>query len=133
MAHDQHGSHYDEPTIGKLVADASRDVSSLIHGEIELAKSEMKASVKAGGMGAGLFAVAAVLGVLAIILLSVSFAYFLTMTGLHPAWSFLIVFGAYLAIAAILAYVGLRKFKQAGPPKAAIAEANKTKQILSRG
>ena len=29
--------------------------------------------------------------------------------------------------------LGYRKFKQAGPPKAAIAEANKTKQILSRG
>jgi hypothetical protein len=133
MTQDQQGSHYDEPTIGKLVADASRDVSTLIHGEIELAKSEIKASVRAGGMGAGFFATAAFLALLAIILLSISFAFFLTMAGLDPAWAFLIVFGAYLLIAAVFAYAGRRKFKQAGPPKAAIDEAHKTKQMLSRG
>lgn len=133
MTHDQPSSHYDEPTIGKLVADASRDVSSLIQGEIELAKSELRASVRAGGMGAGFIAAAAFLVLLAIVLLSISFAFFLTMTGLDPAWAFLIVFGAYVVIAAILAYAGRRKLKQLAPPKAAIAEANKTKQILSRG
>ena len=46
----------EEPTIGRLVADASRDISSLIQNEIALAKSELKVSVKAGGTGAGLFA-----------------------------------------------------------------------------
>jgi Putative Actinobacterial Holin-X, holin superfamily III len=133
MTQDQQGSHYDEPTIGKLVADASRDVSTLIHDEIELAKSEIQASVRAGGMGAGFFGVAAFLALLAIVLLSISFAFFLTMTGLDPAWAFLIVFGVYLVVAAVFAYAGRRKLKQARPPKAAIAEANKTKQMLSRG
>ena len=71
----------EEPTIGKLVADATRDLSTLIHGEIELAKSELKASVKAGTTGLGLFAGAALLVLLALILLSIAFAYFLTMTG----------------------------------------------------
>ena len=47
-----------DPTIGKLVIDASRDISTLISKEIELAKSELKVSVKAGGMGIGLFAAA---------------------------------------------------------------------------
>ena len=37
----------EEPTIGRLVADASRDISSLIQNEIALAKSELKVSVKA--------------------------------------------------------------------------------------
>ena len=45
-----------EPTIGRLVTDASRDISSLVSKEIELAKSELKVSVKAGGIGVGLFA-----------------------------------------------------------------------------
>ena len=48
----------EEPTIGKLVVDASRDVSSLIQHEIELAKSELKVSVKAGGIGVAMFAAA---------------------------------------------------------------------------
>ena len=50
--------HTEEPTIGRLVADASRDVSALLQSEIALAKSEVKVSVKAGGIGAALLAVA---------------------------------------------------------------------------
>ena len=46
----------EEPTIGRLVADASRDISSLVQNEIALAKSELKVSAKFGGMAAGLFA-----------------------------------------------------------------------------
>ena len=123
----------EEPTIGKLVADASRDVSTLIHGEIELAKSELKSSVKAGTTGLGLFAGAALLGLLGIILLSIAFAEFISMTGLHLAWCFLIVFAVYMLIAAVLARMGLKKVKQAGPPRKAIDEAKRSKEILSRG
>ena len=44
-----------DPTLGKLVMDAQRDISSLVSKEIQLAKSELKVSVKAGGTGIGLF------------------------------------------------------------------------------
>ena len=122
----------EDPTVGRLVADASRDISELIHNEIALAKSELKVSVKAGGTGAGLFGGAAFLGLLAIIMLSVSFAYFLSMTGLHLAWCFLIVFGVYVLIAAILALVGVRKVKQVRGPERAIHQAQETRQMLKR-
>ena len=122
----------DEPTIGRLVADASRDISSLIQNEIALAKSELKVSVKAGGTGAGLFAGAAFIGLLAIIMLSVAFAYFLSMTGLHLAWCFLIVFGAYLLVAGLLAMVGARKVRQVRAPERAIHQAQETKTMLQR-
>ncbi len=123
----------DDPTIGRLVADATRDISSLIHNEIALAKSELKVSVKAGGTGAGLFGAAAFLGLLAIIMLSVAFAYFLSMTGLHLAWCFLIVFGVYVLIAAVLGLIGVRKVKQVRAPERAIHQAQETKQLLKRG
>jgi hypothetical protein len=122
----------DEPTIGRLVADASRDISSLIQNEIALAKSELKVSVKAGGTGAGLFAGAAFLGLLAIIMLSVAFGFFLSMTGLHLAWCFLIVFGAYLLVAGLLALVGIRKVRQVRAPERAIHQAQETKTMLQR-
>ena len=121
-----------EPTIGRLVADASRDISSLVHNEIALAKSELKVSLKNGGTGAGLFAAAAFLGLLAIIMLSVAFAYFLHMTGLHLAWCFLIVFGAYLLVAGLLAFLGVRKVKKVRAPQRAIHQAQETKQLLKR-
>ena len=123
----------DEPTIGKLVADASRDFSSLIQNEIALAKSELKVSAKAGGTGIGLFAGAAFIAVLAIIMLSVAFAYLLSMTGLHLAWCFLIVFAAYLLVAGLLAFLGVKSVKRVRAPERAIHQAQETKTILKRG
>ena len=70
-----------EPTIGRLVSDASRDISSLVQQEIKLAKSELKVSIKAGGAGAGLFVVAAFIALLGVIMLSVAFAYLIHWNG----------------------------------------------------
>ena len=123
----------DDPTLGKLVADASRDVSALVRGEIALAKSELKVSVKAGGLGLGLFGAAAFLGLLAIIMLSVAFAYFLHMTGLDLAWCFLLVLLLYVLIAGLLAFIGSKKVKQVKAPERAIHQAQETKNILKRG
>ena len=74
----------DDPTLGKLVADASRDISALVRGEIALAKSELKVQRQGRRPGLGLFAGAAFLVLLAVIMLSVAFAYFLHMTGSRP-------------------------------------------------
>ena len=77
----RHPSTDTEPTIGRLVSDASRDISSLISKEIQLAKSELKVSVKNGGIGIGLFAGAAFFACSALIMLSVAFAYFIHWNG----------------------------------------------------
>ena len=123
----------DEPTIGRLVADASREVSSLVRDEIALAKSELKVSVRAGGLGLGLFGGAAFLGLLAVIMLSIAIAFFIAFTGLDLAWCFLIVFGLYLVIAGVLGLVGLRMVKRVRAPERAIHQAQETKNILKRG
>ena len=123
----------EEPSIGQLVASASKDASTLLRHEIALAKSELKVSVKAGGMGLALFAAAGFVLVLAVIMLSVALAYFVHMTGLDLAWSFLIVFGLYLLLAGLLAFIGLRKVKQVRAPERAIHQAQETKNILKRG
>jgi len=122
-----------DPTIGRLVTDASRDISSLISQEIRLAKSELKVSVKAGGTGLGLFAAAAFLGLLAVIMLSVAFAYLINWNGdgLALHWAFLIVFAVYLLLAALLAFVGYRKVRQVRAPERAIHQAQETKQALT--
>ncbi|MGH3509870.1 MAG: phage holin family protein, partial [Nocardioidaceae bacterium] len=123
----------DDPTIGKLVVDASRDVSSLIRNEIALAKSELKISVKAGGTGIALFAGAAFLALLSVIVLSVALAFFLHMTGLRLAWCFLIVAAVYLLVAGLLAFVGLRKVKQVRAPERAIGQAQGATGVFKRG
>jgi hypothetical protein len=114
----------DEPTIGRLVHDASRDISTLLSKEIQLAKSELKVSVRAGGLGLALFAAAAFIAVLAVIMLSVAIAYLINWNGegLDLHWAFLIVFGFYLLLAGLLAFVGFTKVKKVGPPERAIEQ-----------
>jgi hypothetical protein len=119
-----------EPSIGQLVASASRDVSTLIRHEIALAKAEVKVSVKAGGIGAALFAAAAFVLVLAVIMLSVAIAYFIHMTGLDLAWCFSIVFLLYALIAGLLAFIGYRKIRGVRAPERAIHQAQETKNAL---
>ncbi len=121
-----------DPTIGKLVVDAQRDISTLISKEIELAKSELKISVKHGGVGIGLFAGAAFLGLLAIIMLSVSLAYFIHWNGngLDLHWAFLIVFAFYVLIAALLAFIGMKQVKQVKGPEKAIRQGKQIPDAL---
>jgi hypothetical protein len=123
-------SNVDDPTIGRLVADASRDISALVQSEIKLAKSELKVSAKAGGIGTALILTAAFFGLLIIVLVSISLAYFLTMTGLDPAWAFLIVAGAYLLLAALLIVVGIVSLKKIRAPERTISTAKEIPAAL---
>jgi hypothetical protein len=121
-----------DPTIGRLVTDASRDISTLISKEIQLAKSELTVSVKAGGIGVGLFAAAGFLAVLAVIMLSVAIAYLINWNGegLALHWAFLIVFVFYLLLAGLLGFIGFKKIKKVGPPEKAIAQGKRIPSAL---
>ncbi|MBA3310118.1 MAG: phage holin family protein [Nocardioidaceae bacterium] len=123
----------EEPTIGRLIADSTADISSLIRDEIALAKTELRFSVKAGGIGAALFAVAGFLAVLAVIMLSIAFAYFLDWWIVGTATAFIIVFGVYLLITVVLALIGRKKIKQVKAPEQTIAAVKSNKQVLKRG
>jgi high-affinity Fe2+/Pb2+ permease len=122
----------DEPTIGKLVVDAQRDISKLISAEIQLAKAEIAVSVKAGGFGIVFFAVAAFMGLMALIIFSVAAAYLIHWngSGLDLHWAFLIVTGFYLLVAGILAFLGIRSVKKVSGPKRALAQAKQNKKAF---
>jgi hypothetical protein len=126
------GPSPDDPTIGRLVADASRDISTLVSKEIELAKSELKVSVRAGGTGIGLLAGAAFIAVLGVIMLSFTIVYFINWggAGLALHWSFLIVTVFWFVVTAILGYIGVRKLKKVGPPERAIEQGKEIPKAL---
>lgn len=123
----------EEPTIGRLIGDAQRDVSRLIQSEIQLAKAELKVSIKNGGTGAGLFAAAGFLLVLAIIIFSIFLAHLIHWNGdgLDLHWAYLIVFGFYTLIAVVLVLLGIRKVKKVRGPERAIAQAQQTKAAIA--
>jgi hypothetical protein len=122
----------DEPTIGRLVTDAQRDIRTLISKEIELAKSELKVSFTAGGIGIGLFLAAGFVLVLAVIMLSVAIAYFIHWngSGLSLHWAFLIVFGFYLLVAGLMVFLGVRKLKKVKAPEKAIEQGREIPKAL---
>lgn len=121
-----------EPSLGELVAAASRDASILIRSEIELAKSEIQTEVKKAAVGGAMFGAAAVLGLFAFIMISFGAAYGLDESDL-PTWaSFLIVAGAYLLLAALLGLVGLKSVKKMGPPKRTLRTTKETVAVLKK-
>lgn len=121
----------EEPTIGKLVVDAFDDIGTLVRHMIELAKSELKVSAVAGGVGIALFALAGFISLLAIIMVSISIAYFIVMAGLDPAWAFLIVFGGYLLLAGLLALVGYLRIRKVRAPARTLAQASELPRAFS--
>ena len=122
-----------DPTIGKLVVDAFDDFGTLLRHIIELAKSELRVSVRAGGTAIALFALAGFVGLLAIIMVSIAIAFFVHMAGLEIAWCFLIVFGGYVLLAAVLALIGYRKIRKVRAPKRTLHQAQETPRALKPG
>ena len=106
-----------EPSLGELVAAASQNASILIRSEIELAKTELAAEAKKAAVGGGMFGGAGLFAFFGFIFLSFGAVYGLDQTSLDLWACFLIVAGAYLLFAGILAAIGLSSLKKMGPPK----------------
>jgi hypothetical protein len=116
-----------ERTLGQLVADATHDISSIMHSEIALAKAEIGADAKKAALGAGLFAAAGILVFLALVLLPIAAAFGLVAAGLTAWLAFLIVAGFLLVVAAVLALVGKSRIgKVNGKPERTIKSAQDT-------
>jgi predicted permease len=119
-----------QASVGELVTAVQRDLSLLVKQEIDLAKSELKVSVKVGGLSIALFATAAFLMLLAVIMLSIGLAYLINLTGLDLVWCFLLVFLGYTLLAGLLGFVGYRKVRQVRGPQRALHQAQETKETL---
>jgi cellobiose-specific phosphotransferase system component IIC len=119
-----------DQTLGGLVATAFMDVSTLVRGTIELAKSELRADARRAVVGGALLGAVALLGIFVVIMLSIAAAYGLVALGLAPGWAFLIMAGAYLLVALILALVGTRMLRRIRPPERTIRMAKEIPQAL---
>lgn len=100
----------EEESLGSLVAQASDHISTLVRSEIELAKAELRFDAKRVGTAGGLFAAAAFMAHLCLILASFTIAFVLSEW--LPIWAaFLIVTVFYLVVAALLVFIGTRRLK----------------------
>jgi hypothetical protein len=115
-----------------LVTSATKDLSALVRDEVALAKAELRRDAKQAVMGSGMFAVAGVLAVFALIMLSFAAAYGIHAAGLGLAWAWLIVAGSYLLIAAVCGGVGLLRLKGIRGVDATKRSANESLAVLKR-
>jgi len=120
------------PSIGSLVQEATKDFSTVLRGEIELAKLELTSTVKYAGAGAGFF-----VGAVVLVLFSLTFGFIALAEGLIALhiwrWAaFLIVFGFLLLVVAALVWLGIRSIKRVKAPKRTIATGKETMAQLKR-
>ena len=121
--------------IGGLVRDATTHLSTLVRGELELARAEIAGEVKKGVTGSLSFILA-----IAIVLLALPFAFVALALGLndifdwenHPWLGFLVLFGIALGLTGFLFWRGWRKFKRIRAPQRTIDSAKETMAALRR-
>ena len=95
----------DGRSIGQILGDVTRDISTLMRQEVALAKAEARQSATQAGQGIGMLVGAGVAGVLFLVFLSVC-AWWALGGVIGRGWSALIVAVVWAVIAAILLTVG---------------------------
>jgi hypothetical protein len=95
-------------SLGDLIGEVSKDLSTLLRQELDLAKAELRQSATRAGKGAGLYGGAGIAGYFAVLFLSVALWWALGYL-IGNAWSAVIVAVIWAIIAAIMYFVGRRE------------------------
>jgi len=101
-------------SVGQLIGEATKDLSTLMRQELELAKAEMKVEAKKAGQGAGLFGAAGVARDMLLLFLSIALWWALSHLVGH-SWSALIVAVLWGIVGAVAFVIGRKKFQQVNP------------------
>jgi uncharacterized membrane protein YqjE len=121
----------DDKSLGGLVSEATKHVSTLVRAEVELARAEITAEVKKGLQGSIFFVVA-----LTILLFSLFFL-FITLGELLAIWlnraaAFGIVFGVMVLVAALFGLLGYLRVRRIRAPERTISTLKESAQVLSQ-
>ncbi|HJQ48368.1 MAG TPA: phage holin family protein [Amycolatopsis sp.] len=119
----------DGQSLGALVSEATRHVSTLVRAEVELAKSEVTGEVKKALTGSVFFIIAGAVGLYS------SFFFFFFLGELLSEWlkrwaAFGIVFLIMLVITAVFGLLGWRKVKKIKAPERTITSMKDTAAAL---
>ena len=119
-----------EPSLGELVSQASAHLSTLVRSELELAKLELRSSVKNAGVGVGMFAAAGVLLVFSLTFGLIALAEGFIAMGLYRWLGYLIVFVILLIVIGLLVFMGIKKVKRVKAPQRTIDTGKDTVSYL---
>lgn len=122
----------DKQSLGTLISGVTEDLSSLVRGEIELVKTELRDSARTAGKGSGMILGAAAAGFFGLIFLLLTLAWVLVALGL-PIWAgFGIVTLLLIIGATILGLLGRRELESVKGASRSAASIEKSKAVLSR-
>src|SRR3954468_20548636 len=122
----------DEPSVGTLVQSALADFSTLLRGEVELAKAEISKSAKKAGIGAGAFGAAGVVLAFSAFFFFIALAEFITWLGLERWISYLIVWFLLVLVAVVAALFGRRQIKKIEKPERTLETLSDLPEVLRR-
>ena len=98
-------------SLGELLTNITRDTSTLVRQEIELAKAELRQEAKDAGKVAGMFAGAAIAGVMVLLFLSYALWWGLSNV-MDQGWAALIVAVIWAVIGAVLYAMGRSRARE---------------------
>jgi len=97
-------------SLGDLLGEVTRDLSTLMRQEIELAKAELRQSASRAGKGAGMLGGAGVAGLMVVLFVSVALWWALGYL-IGNAWSAVVVAVLWAIVAAVLYTAGRKALK----------------------
>ncbi|WP_460773214.1 phage holin family protein [Microbacterium sp. GXF7504] len=98
-------------SLGALVSEVTKDISTLMRQEVELAKVELRDSAQRTAKGAGMFGGAGYAASMTVLFLSIALWWALG-TLIGGGWSGVVVAVIWAVVALILFLVGRRKFQE---------------------
>ncbi|WP_262284349.1 phage holin family protein [Micromonospora sp. MA102] len=100
-----------QASVGELLGDVTRDLSTLVRKEVELAKAELREEASQAGKAGGMFGGAALAGFLAVLFVSYAVWWGLSNV-MDEGWAALIVAVVWAVVAAILLANARTKVRQ---------------------
>lgn len=98
-------------SMGDLIGEVTRDISTLMRQELELAKAELRQTATRAGKGAGMYGAAGVAGFLTVLFLSIALWWGLGYL-VGNAWSAVIVAALWAIVGVVFVLVGKQAFDE---------------------
>ncbi|RFA19036.1 phage holin family protein [Subtercola boreus] len=118
-------------SLGDLLGEVTRDLSTLMRQEVELAKAELKQSASKAGKGAGMLGGAGYAGIMAILFLSIALWWGLGYL-IDNTWSAVVVAVIWAIIGLVLYTRGRKELKQMQGAPRTVDSLKKLPETLKR-
>jgi Putative Actinobacterial Holin-X, holin superfamily III len=128
----QDASDASSASLGQLLGEVTKDISTLMQQEVALAKAEIRQDATKAGKGAGMLGGAGLAGYLVLLFLSLALMFALD-SFMATGWAALIVAAIWAVVGAVLAVMGKSQLQRVQGPKQTVETAKEIPPTLKPG